>query len=61
MLFYFIYLFSEKGEGREKERERNLDWLPLARALTREGPTMQACAQTGNQRKLCFVGQRPTH
>ena len=26
----FIYLFSERGEGREKERERNIDWLPLA-------------------------------
>ena len=27
----FIYLFSERGEGREKERERNINvWLPLA-------------------------------
>ena len=25
-----IYLFLERGEGREKERERNIDWLPLA-------------------------------
>ena len=25
----FIY-FSERGEGREKERERNINWLPLA-------------------------------
>ena len=26
----FIYLFLERGEGREKERERNIDvWLPL--------------------------------
>ena len=25
----FIYLFLERGEGREKERERNIDvWLP---------------------------------
>ena len=24
----FIY-FSERGEGREKERERNINWLPL--------------------------------
>ena len=30
ILFYFndfIYLFSERGEGREKERERNIDRL----------------------------------
>ena len=27
----FIYLFLERGEGREKERERNINvWLPLA-------------------------------
>ena len=26
----FIYLFLERGEGREKERERNINgWLPL--------------------------------
>ena len=25
----FIYLFLETGEGREKERERNIDRLPL--------------------------------
>ena len=29
-----FYLILEKGEGREKERERNIDRLPLARALT---------------------------
>ena len=23
--FLFIYLFSERGEGREKERERNIN------------------------------------
>ena len=28
----FIYLFLEREEGREKERERNIGWLPLARA-----------------------------
>ena len=27
----FIYLFLERGEGREKERRRNINvWLPLA-------------------------------
>ena len=30
----FIYLFLEGGEGREKERERNINvWLPLAHPL----------------------------
>ena len=30
----FIYLFLERGEGREKERERNINvWLLLARLL----------------------------
>ena len=31
---YFIYLFLERGEGREKEKERNSDvWLPLVHPL----------------------------
>ena len=30
----FIYLFLERGEWREKERERNMDWLPLISALS---------------------------
>ena len=28
---HFIYLFSGRGEGMEKERERNTDWLPVVR------------------------------
>ena len=28
-LKYCIYLFLERGEGREKEEERNINWLPL--------------------------------
>ena len=36
---FFIYLFLERGEGREEERERNIsvrdvDWLPLSRPPT---------------------------
>ena len=31
---FFIY-FLERREGREKERERNTDWLPLVCAPTR--------------------------
>ena len=31
-LDWFIYSFIERGEGREKERERNINvWWPLAR------------------------------
>ena len=45
----FIYLFSERGEGREKERERNINvWLPLVRPLLGTRPTTQACALTGS-------------
>ena len=41
-----IYLFLERGERREKERERNINvWLPLARTW----PATQACALTGNR------------
>ena len=45
-------LFLERGKGREKEKERNINvWLPLERSLlgglTR--PATQACALTGNQ------------
>ena len=43
----FIYLFLERGEGWEKERERNINvWLPLARPLLGTWPTTQACALT---------------
>ena len=27
----FLYLFLEREEGREKERQRNTHWVPLAR------------------------------
>ena len=51
--FYFLkrfYLFSERGEGREKERERNINvWLPLAHPLQGTWPATQACALTGNR------------
>ena len=46
----FIYLLSERGEGREKERERNSHvWLPLSRPLLGTWPATQACALTGNR------------
>ena len=32
----FISLFSERGEGRGKRRERNISWLPLTHSPTRD-------------------------
>ena len=52
----FIYLFLNRGEGREKERERNVSvWLPLVRPLLRTWPTTQACALTGNRTSNSLV------
>ena len=45
----FIYLFLERGERREKERERNINvWLPLMRPLLGTWPATQASTLTGN-------------
>ena len=45
----FIYLFLEREEWREKERERNIDvWLPLTHPQQGTQPAAQACALTGN-------------
>ena len=46
----FIYLFLERGEGRkgERERERNIDWLPLVCTLTGTKSATQARAQELN-------------
>ena len=44
------YLFLERVEGRETERERNINvWLPLMHLLLGTCPTTQECALTGNQ------------
>ena len=46
----FTYLFLERGEGRKKERERNMSvWLSLMHLLLGTWPTTPACALTGNQ------------
>ena len=45
----FIHLFLKRGEGREKERKRVIDQLPLAQAPTGDQCATQACAPTGNQ------------
>ena len=43
-------MYCREGEGREKERERNIIvWLPLARPLLGTWPATQACALTGNR------------
>ena len=47
---YFIYLFLERGGGREKGGERNFNvCLPLVRPLLGIWPETQACALTGNR------------
>ena len=46
----FIYLFLDRGEGREKERERNVSvWSPLERTPPRIWPATQACALPRNR------------
>ena len=46
----FIYLFLERGERREKKRERNISvWLPIESSQLGTFPSTQACAVTGNQ------------
>ena len=47
--FLNFYLFIFRGEGREKERERNINWLPLACQYPGNWPATQACALTGNR------------
>ena len=42
---HFIYLFLESREGKENERERNINvWLPLMCPLLGTWPATQACA-----------------
>ena len=40
-LKYFIYLFLEREEGREKERERNVNQLPFICTLDHRGLNRQ--------------------
>ena len=48
-LFLSFLVFLERGERREKGRERNMDWLPLTRPQLGTGPATQAYALTGNR------------
>ena len=46
----FIYLSLDRGEGQEKERQRNINmWPPLKHSLQGTWPTNQAHALTGNR------------
>ena len=46
----FTYLFLEREEGEEKERERNINvWLPLVCPLLGTWPAVQGCDLTGNR------------
>ena len=45
----FIYLFLERGEGREKEREKNISvWLPLSSLAPGTQSATQACGPIRN-------------
>ena len=50
LMYLLINLFIlERGEGKEKERERNISvWLPLTCPLLRAWPATQASALIGN-------------
>ena len=57
-VFFSIYLFLDRGEGREKERERNINvWLPLTGPLLGTCPATKACALTGNWTGDPLVGR----
>ena len=45
-----FYLFLERGEGREKERERNINvWLPFTLPRLGTWLAIQTCDLTGNR------------
>ena len=55
-LTVFSLLLLDTGEGREKERKRNIYWLPLACALTGDGtcnPGMCSDWESNQRLSLC--------
>ena len=59
--YLFIY-FLERGEGREKEKERNINvWLPLTHPQPGTRPATQACALTGNRNSNPLVLRSALH
>ena len=64
-IFYFknilFILFLERGEGREKERERNINvWLSLAHPLLGIWPTTQARVPNWESNQQTFGSQAGT-
>ena len=59
----FIYLILEKGERREKEKERNINvWLPLACPQPETRLTSQQVPRLGIEpATLCFSVQHSIH
>ena len=48
--FQILFIYFQRGEGREKKRERNIIvWLPLTCPLLATWPATQAGALTGNR------------
>ena len=54
-MYLFIYFFLESGEGWEKERERNINVLPLTWPPLGTWFTTQASALTGNRTSNSLV------
>ena len=46
---FYLFTFRQSGEGREKEREKDINvWLPLMCPQLGTWPATQACALTGS-------------
>ena len=59
---FIFYLFLERGEEREKERERNINQLPLTQTQLGTWCTTQAWALTGIKLvTIQFVGWHSVH
>ena len=60
-LINILFIYFQRGEGREKERQRNINvWLPLVRPLLRTWPTTQACTLGWELNRQPFVLQAGT-
>ena len=55
ILFCLKFLLFSEREGREKERDRNIDWLPLVHPPLGTRPATQACALTVNRSGALLV------
>ena len=53
----FLNLFLERGEGREKDRERNIDGCLSHTPTPETEPKTQARALTGNQTRDLLLGK----